>query len=101
PPAYVAQHWFNMASPPQDGAFLEEAEHVNDPGDYLRNFPQRARTPPAELKGTRVVSIPPAATLPAHGVLTLLDRAPGPARWLEDRFAPADISVPEGRRMIA
>ncbi len=65
PPAFAAQHFFNLRSPSQDGAFFNEAKHVEQVGvvAYLRDFPARAQTPEAEMRGTRVISNPPGATL--------------------------------------
>lgn len=63
PPDHLKQHIFNMLSPSHDGAFVREALGVRDWREYLRIFPHRARTPPAQMRGTRVVSNPPATTL--------------------------------------
>jgi hypothetical protein len=68
PPDHVVQHVFNMLSPSQDGAFLREALAVQDVRTYLRDYPQRAQTPPAEMRGTRVISNPPGTTLLAAAV---------------------------------
>jgi hypothetical protein len=76
PPAHYNQHVFNAASPSLDGAFVAEALTIRDLAEYLPAFPQRTRTPVAELRGTRIVSNPPGATLAAVGVRWLLDRAP-------------------------
>jgi hypothetical protein len=76
PPAHFSQHVFNTQSPSQDGAFVREALKVSSVRDYLRSFPQRARTPPAEMRGTRVVSNPPGTTLLMIGLARVLERFP-------------------------
>jgi hypothetical protein len=76
PPAHFSQHVFNTQSPSQDGAFVREALRVSSVRDYLRGFPQRARTPPAEMRGTRVVSNPPGTTLLMVGLAEVLRRVP-------------------------
>lgn len=76
PPYHVGQHLFNVHSPSHDGAFVEEALRIEHVRDYLRAFPQRARTPPERMRGTRVVSNPPGATLLAAGVERLLAASP-------------------------
>jgi hypothetical protein len=80
PPQYFNQHFFNIYSPSQDGAFNIEALKVTNVRDYLARFPQRAQTPPAEMRGTRVISNPPGTTLLAVAV----------DRFLRDRPALAD-----------
>lgn len=72
PPLFINTHAFNMISPSHDGAFLREAELIASPAAYLRAFPQRARTPAHEMKGTRVISNPPGATLLAWVTLRML-----------------------------
>jgi len=81
PPDHVNQHVFNMLSPSQDGAFLHEALSVTDLRAYLENFPQRARTPPEQMRGTRVISNPPAATVLLYGLRRWVE-AHGPWDWL-------------------
>jgi len=83
PPDCLSQHFFNMLSPSHDGAFLTESRHVADLSDYLREFPQRAATPPEEMRGTRVISNPPGTTLLAVGVRRALPDCP-PLRWFTD-----------------
>ncbi|MBU0637394.1 MAG: hypothetical protein KKB50_00900 [Planctomycetes bacterium] len=73
PPQHLSQHIFNAMSPAHDGAFLTEATHVSDVRAYLAGFPRRARTPPAEMRGTRVISNPPGTTLVAIGVCRLME----------------------------
>lgn len=77
PPHYFNQHVFNAHSPSQDGAFVREAVRMDDVRAYLRDFPARAHTPPAEMRGTRVVSNPPGTTLLAVGMERLTQRYPG------------------------
>lgn len=64
-PKWQRQNFFNMASPSHDGAFLLEAEHIREVGvgEYMRMFASRAAMPPGKMKGTRVISNPPAVTL--------------------------------------
>jgi hypothetical protein len=76
PPDYRNQHVFNAFSPAQDGAFLVEGLRVSDIAAYLRDFPARAATPPAEMRGTRVISNPPAATLLVIGLDRFLSAFP-------------------------
>lgn len=68
PPQHLSQHYFNANSPSHDGAFVEEAQQITDLRTYLRDFPARARSAPAELRGTRIISNPPGATLLAYGL---------------------------------
>ncbi len=77
PPDYRNQHIFNAFSPAQDGAFLVEGLRIDAVGAYLREFPARAATPPTEMRGTRVVSNPPATTLLVVGLDRLLRAFPG------------------------
>lgn len=101
PPEFASQHYFNMASPSQDGAFLIESSKVSDLNAYLRHFPQRARTPEEEMRGTRVISNPPGATLVAWAVRAQLHRQPGLQTALEGAFVSADVDNPQHRRDIA
>lgn len=89
PPDARSQHAINFLSPSQDGAFLIEAETVDGVRPYLRQFPQRAATPPAELKGTRVISNPPGTTLLAVAVRRTL------GAWPAARRSAADESMSE------
>ena len=87
PPDHVAQHVFNMSSPSHDGAFVTEAlEMDGDLRRYLSSYPERARTPPEQMRGTRVISNPPGMTLLAYA----LRRCVNPqAAWdwlLRERF---------------
>ncbi len=76
PPGHYNQHVFNATSPSHDGAFVREALLVEDVPAYLRGFPDRTRTPIARMRGTRVVSNPPGATLLAVGTNAALARLP-------------------------
>ncbi len=101
PPRFVSQHCFNMISPSHDGAFLNESLTVEDVRDYLRAFPQRARTPPQEMKGTRVISNPPGTTLLAVGVRHLLSVWPAPAGLIDRTLVGAEAGPPPQRvRMV-
>lgn len=98
PPQFRSQHVLNMQSPSHDGAFLLEAAHARGVGvrAYLRSFPERTRKPPAEMRGTRVISNPPAMTLIAVGTLSLLEHSPRVRRavaamGLEDEL-PAELA---------
>jgi hypothetical protein len=77
PPSYQGQHLFNMNSPSQDGAFALEAMVLKTAGmrSYLAGFPQRARQPEEKMRGTRVISNPPGATLLAYGADQLLEHS--------------------------
>jgi hypothetical protein len=77
PPGYRIQHVFNATSPSQDGAFVHEALGVSSVRDYLADFPHRAGLAPAALRGTRLVSNPPGATLVALSIERLLQHWPG------------------------
>jgi len=99
-PDHLRQHFFNMQSPSHDGAFLKESEHVTGVSDYLREFPQRAATPPAEMKGTRVISNPPGTTLLAVGVRRLLGASPLLVRLL-DRTLRSEGPLPSDVRAQA
>ncbi len=82
PPDHYNQYVFNAHSPSQDGAFVEEAGRVQSVRAYLADFPARARTPPEQMRGTRVVSNPPGATLLAIALDGLLQRWPGLEEFL-------------------
>ena len=76
PPQHVGQHILNAHSPSHDGAFAVEAWSVTAVRPYLRDFAARAQTPPEQMRGTRVISNPPGATLLAVAVARLLAAAP-------------------------
>ncbi len=86
PPQHLEQHTFNMQSPSQDGAFLHESFGIGDLRAYLAEFPRRARTPPEQMRGTRVVSNPPGMTILAYGVRLVVEGAPGLQRLLAAPF---------------
>lgn len=90
PPAYIQQHVFNTQTPAQDGAFLRESLIVSDVSLYLRSFPLRATSPPEVMRGTRVISNPPATTLLAVFAGRILDWWP----WLRLQLE-ATIEAPE------
>lgn len=101
PPSFVAQHCFNMISPSHDGAFLNESLAIDDVQAYLRAFPQRARTPPEHMKGTRVISNPPGTTLLAVGVRRLLSAWPALAGLIDRTLIEPDAGPPAQRaRMV-
>jgi hypothetical protein len=91
-PHWQRQNFFNMASPSHDGAFLLEADHVRQVGvgEYVRTFAARAATPPADMKGTRVISNPPAVTLIATACDALIDSTDG----LRDTLAAIAVDEP-------
>lgn len=101
PPQFRSQHFFNMQSPSHDGAFLAEAFHVRRVGlrSYLRDFPQRAQRPSEQMRGTRVISNPPATTLLAVGTIGLLERSPRLARWVYTVSVREDLP-PEADRLV-
>lgn len=82
PPGHVGQHVFNFSSPSQDGAFVTEAHTIDDARSYLAAFPQRARTPPEVMRGTRVISNPPATTMLVLGLRKVLAASPALRTWL-------------------
>ena len=93
PPAFRWQHFFNMQSPSHDGAFFGEAYYARRVGlkGYLHDFPQRARTPPEEMRGTRVISNPPGATLIAVGTSSVLERSPRLRNWVSTISVDAEL----------
>lgn len=105
PPRFASQHFFNLSSPSQDGAFALEARGVGDVRQYLRDFPDRARQPPEAMKGTRVISNPPATTLLALSVDRALDQQPwlrqalGGLLPIEERTDP--VVVDQATRALA
>lgn len=101
PPRFVSQHCFNMISPSHDGAFLNESLAIDDVRAYLQGFPQRARTPPEQMKGTRVISNPPGTTLLAVGVRRLLTTWPALGNLIDRTLIGADAGPPAQRaRMV-
>lgn len=95
PPAHYEQHFLNLHSMSHDGAFVSEAVRVDAIRTYLHGFPQRARTPPAEMRGTRVISNPPGATLLAVAADRVATGFPALAGWvarpLADEPLPTDL----------
>lgn len=73
PPEHSFQHLFNMSSPSHDGAFFNESELVTSVPLYLSQFHLRARTPEERMRGTRVISNPPGATLLALAARAAVD----------------------------
>ncbi len=64
PPAYVAQHSFNLLSPSHEGAFVVEARSVTSIRDYVSStFYERLGKTPEEMRGRRVLSNPPGMTV--------------------------------------
>ncbi|MGE0479447.1 MAG: hypothetical protein AB7Q17_03140 [Phycisphaerae bacterium] len=101
PPAHVNQHVFNFISPSHDGAFVREALEIDDPGEYVRNFPQRARTPPAEMKGTRVISNPPATTLLIWWLREHVVTLPALKTSLDDFLSRERVELPRERTLMS
>lgn len=98
PPQAVEQHVFNMMSPSHDGAFVLEAAQVRGWRAYLAGFPQRARTPQELMRGTRVISNPPGATLLAVAVAAAYDGS----AWLRGALHAATGELPsEMQRSIS
>lgn len=97
-PAHVNQHVFNFLSPSHDGAFVVEALQIRELRGYLRDFPQRAATPPEVMKGTRVISNPPATTVFIYGVRRWIEAGYWPARPLEE-FLRTEQVEPAGERV--
>jgi hypothetical protein len=82
PPSHFNQHFFNMHSPSHDGAFVEEALTIEETRDYLRDFPHRVRTTPEAMRGTRVISNPPGATLIALAAHRFVSQVPALKTWI-------------------
>ncbi len=90
PPLYFNQIFFTMHSPSHDGAFVTEAMPIRDLHAYLHDFPQRAQTPPAEMRGTRVISNPPGMTALAWTIRQAVDAAPGVIPWAAQPLLDTD-----------
>lgn len=97
PPAWQRQHLFNLLSPSHDGAFFLEAEHAKRQGvaEYVRTFPDRAATPPDQMRGTRVISNPPGTTLLVVGIDRLLTANTALERWFGERAVDDPTLPPE------
>ncbi len=95
PPAHLNQHLFNSQSPSQDGAFVRESRTVDSLRDYLAAFPDRARKPPQEMRGTRVVSNPPATTILAWAVRRSAAHWPALGQWASKPLQAAISSDPK------
>jgi len=93
PPDHLNQHTFNMQSPSQDGAFLREAFRIDSLCRYLRDFPDRAKLPPQKLRGTRVISNPPATTALFYGLRRLVESSPRLAEYLRRPFELNDPAL--------
>lgn len=107
PPQYLSQHNFNMNSPSHDGAFLAESRYLLERGvmRYLADFPERTRTPREVMRGTRVLSNPPATTLLAGAVRSTLDSSPSLTTrmfdfWIGDPEVSAEDRLPVTRAII-
>lgn len=98
PPVYALQHWFNLKSPSQDGAFLYEADAVTSVRDYVsRGFYERLQMDPHQQRGTRVLSNPPGMTLWAWSVRRGCERWPGVAAAVDRTLGfPRDPATGEG-----
>jgi len=92
PPDHIMQHTFNMQSPSHDGAFLKEAFQFEHLRDYLADFPLRAALPPEQMRGTRVISNPPGATVIAYGLRRLVEWHTPLGDYLRAQF---DLDEPE------
>lgn len=101
PPYHIRQHFFNMQSPSHDGAFLHEAEVLLAEPDYLARFPVRARTPPEVMRGTRVISNPPGATLLAAATIRARRGLPPVARGVDWLIGNVDTGTPETHGLLA
>ncbi len=99
PPQFASQHTFNMLSPSHDGAFLAEARRIPDLRAYLSYFPERARTPPEAMRGTRVISNPPGATVLAVATRAALERWPALAGAVDWMIEPGGLE-PVARRRV-
>jgi len=87
PPLYVEQICFNLLSPSHEGAFVHEARQVRSMRAYLStDFYARIARPPAELRGTRVISNPAGMTVLAWGVDRALTAVPALDRMIQDAF---------------
>lgn len=94
PPFHVQQHVFTLQSPSHDGAFVLETGEVESVRAYLRGFPERARTSEQAMRGTRVISNPPLATLAAFAVRRTVQASPRLRAFLLERFMPALRDMP-------
>lgn len=72
PPYPMGQHWFNFTSPSHDGAFLSEAEQIQSLPTYLRHFDKRLQMSKDDMRGTRILSNTPGATILAKWSIDLL-----------------------------
>lgn len=101
PPTHLFQHVLNFFSPSHDGAFVVEAFTFENAKEYLAAFPQRAATPPATMKGTRVISNPPGTTLLAYGVRRLLEHQSWLGQSFDQYLINAGVEQPLIRRQMA
>lgn len=88
----MMQHAFNLRSPSHDGAFLEQAEQIEDLPQYLREFDRLSRRSKEEMRGTRVIANPPGMTVFFYAVLSLFPSDPIAPGWIE-RQAISDGSL--------
>lgn len=101
PPNHLSQHILNYQSPSHDGAFILEAFEFERVDEYLASFPQRAATPPEQMKGTRVISNPPATTLLAYSARRLLETTPPLRAALEYDLLNRGVEQPRIRLQMA
>lgn len=101
PPSYLSQHVLNFFSPSHDGAFVLEAFEFDRAREYLAHFPERAATPPAVMKGTRVISNPPGTTMIAYGVRRFLEATPSVGAPLEQFMRDDGVEKPIIRQQMA
>lgn len=101
PPNHLSQHILNYQSPSHDGAFVLEAFEIKDVKQYLADFPHRAATPPERMKGTRVISNPPATTLLAYSARHMLESTPRIRDPLENDLLARGVEKPLIRAQMA
>ncbi len=94
PPAPLLQHFFNMTSYSQDGAFDAEARLGLSVRQYLKQFDHRLTLPISEMSGTRVLSNPPGTSLIAMGVRCWFPVQVNPPGWIERQLESDYGSVP-------
>lgn len=84
PPAATNQHFFDMRSVAQEGAFVIEAARIESLDAYLRQFPASLSRTVDQLRGARVLSNPPGVTILAYLADRTLLSAPRFSQWIID-----------------
>ncbi len=102
PPAYVAQHVFNLESPSHDGAFVREGRRISSIRHYVSaGFYESLQRDVDQMQGTRVLSNPQGMTVLAVVVKRFVDASPRLQSGMDRWFGLGEVDDPGQRRIFA